>query len=95
MAIIVRIFKNCNMLQKRNAPVEVQGSEFKQAGYQLIDQIADFIDNIRRKPVTTNVSSVQLSGIIGLDSLPEYGKTANETFNWLRSMRNYRRSPKI
>jgi aromatic-L-amino-acid/L-tryptophan decarboxylase len=66
------------MLPERNAPIEMQGSEFKQIGYHLIDQIGDFIDNIRRKPVTTNTSSVQLSGIIGLDSLPEDGKTANE-----------------
>lgn len=69
------------MLPKRNAPVEMQGAEFRQAGYQLIDQIADFIDNIGNKPVTTNPSSVQLSTLIGLDPLPEYGKTANEIVN--------------
>ena len=56
----------------------MQGSEFRRAGYQLIDQIADFIDHIRLKPVTTNASSVQLSGIIGLGSLPETGKTTKE-----------------
>jgi hypothetical protein len=78
MTIIVGRFKNCNMLPKRNAPVDMQGSEFKQTGYQLIGQIADFIDNIRRKPVTTKVSSTQLSDTIGLHSLPEYGKTTNE-----------------
>ena len=66
------------MLLKRNSPVDMQGSDFKQTGYQLIDQIADFIDNICRKPVTTNASSTQLSDIIGLHSLPEYGKTAQE-----------------
>jgi aromatic-L-amino-acid decarboxylase len=69
------------MLSYRNAPVEMQGSEFKRTGYQLIDQIADFIDNIGGKPVTTNASSTQLADIIGLDSLPEYGKTANEIVN--------------
>jgi aromatic-L-amino-acid decarboxylase len=66
------------MLPKRNAPVEMQGSEFRRTGYQLIDQIADFIDDIRAKPVTTDASSVQLSGIIGVGSLPETGKTATE-----------------
>jgi aromatic-L-amino-acid/L-tryptophan decarboxylase len=78
-ATIVGIFKYCNMLPKRNAPVEMQGSEFKRVGYQLIDQIADFIDNIREKPVTANLSLAQLSAMVGLDSLPEYGKTASET----------------
>jgi len=63
------------------ANVEMQGTEFKQAGYQLIDQIADFIDNISRKPVTTNASSAQLSAIIGHQSLPETGKPAMEILN--------------
>src|SRR5882762_4673450 len=70
--------KNCNMLRKRNALVEMHGAEFKQAGYWLIDQIADFIDNISRRPVTVNMSSAQLSEIIGHHPLPEYGKAATE-----------------
>ena len=57
------------------------GSEFRQAGYRLIDQIADFIDNIGDKPVTTNPSSAELSTLIGLDPLPEDGKPANEIVN--------------
>jgi aromatic-L-amino-acid decarboxylase len=67
--------------KKRNAPVEMPGSEFRQAGYRLIDQIADFIDNIGDKPVTTNPSSAELSTLIGLDPLPEDGKPANEIVN--------------
>ena len=59
----------------------MQGSEFRQTGYQLIDQIADFIDNIGGKPVTTTASLAQLSGIVGLEPLPESGKTANEVVN--------------
>src|SRR5580658_10108502 len=83
---IVWIFKIRHMLPNRNAPVEMQGSEFRQIGYQLIDQIAGFIDNIRRKPVTSNPSSAHLSAIIGLDSLPEDGKTANEIVNHASSL---------
>ena len=59
----------------------MQGAEFRQTGYRLIDQIADFIDHIGGKPVTTNASPPQLSDIIGLDPLPESGKTANEIIN--------------
>jgi aromatic-L-amino-acid decarboxylase len=66
---------------KRTASVEMQGAEFKQIGYQLVDQIAVFIDNIRRKPVTTNSSLAQISGIVGHDRLPEAGKTATEIVN--------------
>jgi len=69
------------MLRERNAIVDMQGAEFKQAGYRLIDQIADFIDNIGQKPVTANASPAKLSAIIGHHSLPEYGKTATEIVN--------------
>jgi aromatic-L-amino-acid decarboxylase len=74
------------MLPKRNAPVEMQGSEFRQAGYQLIDQIADFIDHIREKPVTTSPSSAQLSAIIGLDPLPDQGKAAHDIISRASSL---------
>jgi aromatic-L-amino-acid/L-tryptophan decarboxylase len=74
------------MLPKRNSSVDMQGSDFKQTGHQLIDQIADFIDNICGKPVTTNASSTQLSAIIGLHSLPEYGKTAQEIVTRVSSL---------
>jgi len=66
------------MLSKRNAPVEMQGAEFKQTGYRLIDQIAEFLDNICRKPVTVDLSSAQLSAIIGRHPVPEHGKSASE-----------------
>src|SRR5580765_99478 len=66
--------KNCKMLRKRNAFVEMQGAEFKQVGYQLIDQIADFMDNIRRRPVTVSMSLAELSETIGHHPLPESGK---------------------
>ena len=52
------------MLPKRKAPVEMQSSKFKQTGYQLIDQIPNFIDNICTKPVTTNASSTQLNELL-------------------------------
>lgn len=66
------------MPRKRNASVEMHGAEFKQAGYRLIDQIADFIDNIGQRPVTVNLSSTALLEIIGHHPLPESGKTAAE-----------------
>lgn len=69
------------MPRKRQTPIEMQGTEFKQAGYQLIDQIAGFIDNISQKPVTMDTSSAQLLEIIGRHPLPEHGKTAKEIVN--------------
>jgi hypothetical protein len=52
------------MLPKRKAPIEMQGSEFNQTGYQLTDQIPDFIHIICTKPVTTNASSTQLNELL-------------------------------
>ncbi len=62
----------------RNTQVEMCGADFKQAGYQLVDQIADFIDTIGRKPVTTSASAAQISEMIGHGSLPESGTATRE-----------------
>jgi len=66
------------MSGKRNALLEMPGSEFKEIGHRLIDEIADFIDNIDQRPVTTDLSFAQLSAIIGRAPLPEDGKAAME-----------------
>jgi glutamate/tyrosine decarboxylase-like PLP-dependent enzyme len=66
------------MSGKRNACIEMRGAEFKDIGYRLIDEIADFIDNIDQRPVTTNLPVAELSAIIGRGVLPENGKAASE-----------------
>jgi len=66
------------MSGKRNVPIEMPGAEFKEIGYRLIDQIADFIDNIHGRPVTTDLSFTELSAIIGRAPLPEEGGSASE-----------------
>ena len=60
----------------RSAPVEMHGEEFRQIGYRLVDQIGDFIDTIRQKPVTTDRSPAEISDLIGKKSLPEDGRPA-------------------
>jgi glutamate/tyrosine decarboxylase-like PLP-dependent enzyme len=66
------------MSGKRNAPIEMRGAEFKEIGYRLIDEIADFIDHIDRKPVTVDPSFTELSTIIGRGPLPEEGRPATD-----------------
>ncbi len=61
------------MKNKRETPIEISKAEFKKVGYQLIDAIADFIDTIEERPVTTGASPEQLQPIIGTASLPENG----------------------
>lgn len=61
------------MSKKRQSPIEMSKSEFKKSGYAIIDSIADFIDSIDQKPVTTGESPAQIQTILGTASLPEQG----------------------
>lgn len=66
------------MTKNRETPIEIGKEEFKKIGYQLIDRIADFIDTIHQKPVTTGETPLQLQKILGTTSLPENGLPAEE-----------------
>ncbi len=68
------------MTNHRNAPVDLSKEEFKKIGYKLIDSIADFLNTIKEKPVTTGESPKQLQAILGNASLPENGLPADELF---------------
>jgi len=57
----------------RNAPIEIDRKEFQKLGYQLVDRIADFIDSIKDRPVTTTKSQSELLKVLGDNSLPENG----------------------
>lgn len=62
----------------RETPIEIGKEAFKRIGYQLIDTVAQFIDTIEEKPVTTGESPNQLQAILGTSSLPEQGTPADE-----------------
>jgi len=62
-----------NIKGKRNALIEIGKEEFKKAGYNLIDKIADFIDTIEDRPVTPGMSLKDLQNVLGSSPLPEYG----------------------
>jgi aromatic-L-amino-acid decarboxylase len=62
----------------RTPPIELSKEEFKNIGHQLVDAIANFIDNIKDKPVTTGASSKQLQQLVGSASLPETGRPPGE-----------------
>jgi len=63
---------------KRKTPIELNKKEFRKIGYQLIDDISDFISTIDKRPVTPNESPKQLQNILGSSSLPEKGMPAEE-----------------
>ena len=66
------------MTKIRKSSIEMDKEEFRKIGYQLIDDISNFIDSIDQKPVTPNESPSQLQNILGNLSLPENGKPATE-----------------
>lgn len=66
------------MTNNRETPIEISKEEFRKIGYQLIDKIADFIDSIDKKPVTTGETPRELQKILGNSSLPENGISAAE-----------------
>ncbi|MEO9891125.1 aminotransferase class V-fold PLP-dependent enzyme [Aurantibacter sp.] len=64
------------MTKSRENSIEINKGDFKKIGYQLIDDIAEFIDTIDEKQVTPNELPSTLQKIIGAYSLPENGMSA-------------------
>lgn len=64
------------MLHDRTTPIEITEEEFKKVGYHLIDSIATFIHTIRQRPVTTSETREHLQSLLGTNSLPEIGTSA-------------------
>ena len=69
------------MAHKRKSPIAISKRNFKKAGHHLIDKIADFIDTIEKRPVTTGECPSELQPLIGTQSLPEEGATPGELLN--------------
>lgn len=66
------------MDENRENQIEIDKKEFQKLGYQLIDRIADFIDSIDKKSVTTTKTPSELQKILGDKSLPKNGTTPIE-----------------
>lgn len=66
------------MAGSRDNPIEINKEEFRQAGHQLIDDIAEFLSGIDQRPVNPNESPGQLQHLLGNNSLPEDGVPSTE-----------------
>ncbi|MDQ6903479.1 MAG: pyridoxal-dependent decarboxylase [Bacteroidota bacterium] len=69
------------MTDDRESPIEITKEEFRKVGYQLIDTIANFIETIDEKRVTTGETPKQIQTILGNASLPEDGTSVSELFS--------------
>ena len=64
------------MTENRVSPIEINKEEFQKLGYGLVDKIAQFLDTIGERPVTTAESPTQLLAALGDNPLPEKGQPA-------------------
>ena len=61
----------------RSAPLEMDPAQFRQAGYQLVDRIAGFLESLPRRPVNPAESPVAIREALAADrSLPTEGEDA-------------------
>ena len=58
--------------------LDMSASEFRQAGHVLIEQIADFMEQLPNKKVTSGAKPAKIRKILGNDPLPQKGE---ETLN--------------
>ena len=65
-------------LSNREAPLEIHGDEFRELGYKLVDQIAEFLDGLSQRPVTPGESPQTIRDLLSADILPEHGSPAND-----------------
>ena len=61
------------MTRERKAALAIDKEEFRKEGYKLIDEIAEFLETIGKRKVTTGESPEKLRSILGEKPLPENG----------------------
>src|ERR1700681_2872514 len=58
------------------SPLEMMPSEFRKAGYRLIDQVAELLCTLPERPVAPNETQTAIRALLGSHSLPEQGRDA-------------------
>lgn len=66
------------MSNSKKSPLELDEKEFKEIGYQLVDSIAELIDTLPRKPLTTKNSLEQLRKKLEKYSMDEENVSAKD-----------------
>lgn len=65
-------------LRYREAPLAMRGNEFRTLGHQLVDRIAELLDELPQCPVTAGESPQVIRQLLGSTTLPETGAPAAE-----------------
>ena len=69
---------NDHDLRRRIAPLVMSGSEFRRLGYQVIDAMAELMESLPERPVTTGARPREIRALLDNNSLPEQGTAAEE-----------------
>jgi len=64
-------------LERRNSPLDLDPGQFRKLGHQLIDDIAEFLETIRERPVTRGESPEAIRKLLPQTSMPEKGADAS------------------
>jgi hypothetical protein len=68
-------------LRNREAPLEIHSDAFRKLGHQLVDDIAEVLDGLPRRPVITGESPQAIRKLLGTDSLPQRGSPPDALLN--------------
>lgn len=60
------------------AALDMSAAEFREAGHELIEQISEYLETLRKRPLTVAESPVQVRELIGTGGLPSQGTSAGE-----------------
>jgi aromatic-L-amino-acid decarboxylase len=65
---------NSQTIAQRSSPIAFSSDEFRAAGHQLVDRVADFLNSLPQRPVTAAESPAQVREVLGADRrLPQQG----------------------
>ncbi|NIM93655.1 MAG: aminotransferase class V-fold PLP-dependent enzyme [Anaerolineales bacterium] len=67
-----------NSLQDRVAPIEMNPDDFRAAGHDLIDVIADFLTSLPERPVSPGETPLEVRQVLGKSSLPDQGTSPSQ-----------------
>ena len=67
-----------NQTNIRNAPLAMSPEAFQKIGYQLVDQIADFLTSLPQHPVIPQTTPTEVRTALGQTTMPTQGESADQ-----------------
>ncbi|MEN8374318.1 MAG: aspartate aminotransferase family protein [Gemmatimonadota bacterium] len=65
--------------ERRRADIAMTGDEFRRAGHELVERLAEFFDELRERPVTPGEGPEEIRALLNSEAgLPERGESAEE-----------------